>query len=268
MRSWSRSWRVKGRIWSATPRICLRLWAILCLLMRMRKRMLILRLDAPFGVFRTFAAGNFRSTAAFITPSAAYGLVLNIAGIDMRAPDDGRSVATSIRSQKLPALKIALGVRGELPRQQSMLQQLHNYPVGAVGRERKAIAKGNPYNISPVRRTFLTDIHAYIAIRGDKDFEEQIVKGLDGKSKRSYGLPFIGDNSFMPDWLEAVDHPEPARWYERIDETSEAGVREDITRLTITIDRMNMERTRSALFGPQQHPSTKIPERAWVSVVY
>ncbi|MCI5223847.1 MAG: CRISPR-associated protein Cas5, partial [Candidatus Electrothrix sp. AR4] len=102
--------------------------------------MLILRLDARFGVFRTFSAGSFRPTASFITPSAAYGLLLNIAGIDMRH-DDGKSVATLIRPQGLPAVDIALGARGELPRQQSMLQQLHNYPVGAAGKERKGAAK-------------------------------------------------------------------------------------------------------------------------------
>ena len=231
--------------------------------------MLILRLDAPFGVFRTFAAGNFRSTASFITPSAAYGLVLNIAGIDMRSPDDGRSVATLILPKELPAVDIALGVRGELPRQQSVLQQLHNYPVGAAGKERKAAAKGRPYNISPVRRTFLTDIHAYIAVRGDKILEEKVVEGLAGeKSTQRYGLPFIGDNSFLPDRLEVVEQPEPARWYERIDEKSEAGVREGATQLTITIDRINMERTCSALFAPQRQTSTEISDRAWVLVAY
>lgn len=231
--------------------------------------MLILRLDAPFGVFRTFAAGNFRPTASFITPSAAYGLVLNIAGIDMRSPDDGRSVATLIRLKELPAVDIALGVRGELPRQQSVLQQLHNYPVGAAGKERKTVAKGTPYNISPVRRTFLTDIHAYIAIRGDTTLEEKVVAGLAGeKTKRRYGLPFIGDNSFLPDRLEAVEQPELARWYERIDEKNEAGVREGVTRLTITIDRINTEHTCSALFAPHRRASTEIPERAWVPIAY
>jgi CRISPR-associated protein Cas5t len=94
--------------------------------------MLVLRLDAPFGVFRTFTAGSFRPTASFVTPSAAYGLLLNIAGIEMRH-DDGKSVATLIRPKGLPAVDIALGARGELPRQQSMFQQLHNYPVGNSG---------------------------------------------------------------------------------------------------------------------------------------
>jgi CRISPR-associated protein Cas5t len=229
--------------------------------------MLILRLDARFGVFRTFTAGSFRPTASFITPSAAYGLLLNIAGIEMRH-DDGKSVATLIRSQGLPSVDIALGARGELPRQQSMLQQLHNYPVGASGKEHKAAAKGSKYNITPVRRSFLSEIHAYIAVQGDEPLEERIIKGLNGESGRTYGLPFLGDNSFLPDRLEAVKQPEPARWYEVVDKEDEEGVRDDITRMTISIDRIKMENSRSALFAPQRQPGTAIPERAWVTVAY
>ncbi|WP_339137174.1 MAG: type I-MYXAN CRISPR-associated protein Cas5/Cmx5/DevS [Candidatus Electrothrix sp. GW3-4] len=229
--------------------------------------MLILRLDAPFGVFRTFTAGSFRPTASFITPSAAYGLLLNIAGIEMRH-DNGKSVATLIRPKGLPAVDIALGARGALPRQQSMFQQLHNYPVGTSGKEHKAAAKGNKYNITPTRRAFLSEIHAYIAVRGDEGLEEQVTKGLSGETARTYGLPFMGDNSFLPDRLEVVEQPEPARWYEVVDEADEDGVREDITRLTVIIDRIKMENTRSALFAPQQIPSAEIPERAWVRVAY
>ena len=110
--------------------------------------MLILRLDAPFGAFRTFTAGSFRPTASFITPSAAYGLLLNVAGIEMRY-DDGKAVATLIRSKGLPQVEMALGARGELPKQQSMFQQLHNYPVGSSGKEHREAAKGNKYNIIP-----------------------------------------------------------------------------------------------------------------------
>ncbi|CAK8713077.1 Type I-MYXAN CRISPR-associated protein Cas5/Cmx5/DevS [Candidatus Electrothrix aarhusensis] len=229
--------------------------------------MLVLRLDAPFGVFRTFTAGSFRPTASFVTPSAAYGLLLNIAGIEMRH-DDGKSVATLIRAKGLPAVDIALGARGELPMQQSMFQQLHNYPVGNSGKEHKAAAKGSKYNITPARRAFLSGIHAYIAVRGDEELEGQIIKGLAGETDRSYGLPFVGDNSFLPDRLEAVEEPEAARWYIPVAAEDEDEVREDITRLTISVDRISMHNTRSSLFAPQQVPSAEIPERSWVRVAY
>ena len=53
-------------------------------------------LQAKFAAFRPFVSGSFRPTAGFITPTAAYGLLLNIAGIEMRH-DDGQSVMTLIR---------------------------------------------------------------------------------------------------------------------------------------------------------------------------
>jgi CRISPR-associated protein Cas5t len=227
--------------------------------------MLVLRLDAPFAAFRTFTAGSFRPTASFVTPSAAYGLLLNIAGIEMRH-DDRKSVATLIRSKGLPKVEIALGSRGELPRQQSMFQQLHNYPVGNSGKEHQEAAKGSKYNITPARRAFLSGIHAYIAVRGDEALEEQVLDGLSGRSPRAYGLPFAGDNSFLPDRLEAVEKLKPARWYEPVAAEDEDGARDDITRLTVSIDRISQENTRSALFAPQKTPAAEIPESAWVTV--
>ena len=228
--------------------------------------MRILRLDAPFGVFRTFTAGSFRPTAGFITPSSAYGLLLNVAGIEMRH-DDGKSVATLIKGN-LPAMEIALGAVKNLPQQQSMFQQLHNYPVGTSGREHKDATKGNKYNITPARRSFLSNIHAYIAFRGSGKFENLVLDGLAGKLKRTYGLPFLGDNNFLIDRLELVETPNPARWYERIDENSRDETKQNITRLTITIDRVNMTNTVSALFAPTAQPTGTIPETAWVSVQY
>ena len=59
--------------------------------------MLHLRLKAPFGAFRTFTAGSYRPTAPFITPSAAYGLILNVAGIESWL-DDGQAAMTLINS--------------------------------------------------------------------------------------------------------------------------------------------------------------------------
>jgi len=61
--------------------------------------MLWLRIEAPFATCRTFTAGWYRPTATFLTPSAAYGLVLNLAGIDSRLREgaeghDGKTPAT------------------------------------------------------------------------------------------------------------------------------------------------------------------------------
>src|SRR5437868_14002039 len=102
--------------------------------------MLCLYAEAPFAACRTFTAGWYRPTATFLTPSAAYGLLLNVAGIESRLREeedshDGREPTSYLRD--LPSCEIALGLPGDcFPRLQSIYQQLHNYMVG--GKEKVA----------------------------------------------------------------------------------------------------------------------------------
>jgi CRISPR-associated protein Cas5t len=241
--------------------------------------MLCLYLQAPFGVFRTFTAGSFRPTAEFITPSAAYGLLLNVAGIEMRQ-DDEDNVMTLIKTD-LPSFHLALGAVS-FPLQHSIFQQLHNYPVGdepipdplypgkKIKKKEEGFrrCKGNKYNVTPVRRSFLSEIHAHICIDGNEEFEARIIEGLKGNSPRSYGLPFMGDNNFIIDKLEPIERPSEAHWFVPVSSDHEGGLKEHVTRLTITIDRADMSKTRSALFAPTEKPSKEIPESAWVEVGY
>src|SRR6476619_6346494 len=99
--------------------------------------MLRLYLEAPFAACRTFTAGWYRPTATFLTPSAAYGLLLNVAGIDSRLreedPGHNGSVPASLMQTGLPSVRLALGApKGDRPylRVSTVYQQLHNYPVG------------------------------------------------------------------------------------------------------------------------------------------
>ena len=93
-----------------------------------------LRVRAPFAAFRGFQAGVYRATSPVMPPSTAYGLLLNLAGIEMRGPMNG--VTTEIR-EGLPKLRIAVGA---ISTQEisTIYQQLHSYPVGASGKELNA----------------------------------------------------------------------------------------------------------------------------------
>jgi len=227
--------------------------------------MLYLYLQAPFAAFRTFTAGSFRPTAGFITPSAAYGLLLNVAGIEMRS-NEGKEVMTLIK-RGLPCFKLALGAL-KLPREQTIYQQLHNYPIGTTGKEHAPRTKGSKYNVVPARRAFLCDVRAYICIDADPAFEAAVADGLAGCGRRDYGLPFLGDNSFLIDRLEVVAQPSRVRWFELIGAADDDGFRDGITRLTITIDRKDIPGTRSSLFAPSRQATTEVPEAAWVDVGY
>lgn len=227
--------------------------------------MICLYVQAPFAVFRIFATGSFRSTAGFITPSAAYGLVLNIAGIESRF-DDGTSTMT-LTTPDLPQVKIALAALC-FPDGQSLYQQNHNYPVGKEAGARYApLAKGNKYNITPVRKEFLSNLQAYVCIEGNSKLEQGVRDGLAGRFNGTrYGLPFLGDNNFMIDVLREETDRQAAYWYEKVSENDSKGPRPRTTRLTLTIDRQNMAKTTSALFSPGSEKLLDIPESAWVTI--
>lgn len=236
--------------------------------------MLCLYIEAPFAVFRPFTAGSFRPTADFITPSAAYGLLMNIAGIETRFFDDTKPM-TLIKSEGLPKLKIALGapptkdnpLKISLPLKHSLFQQLHNYPVGNTGKERATDTKGTKYNIQPVRRSFLSNLKAFIMFEGAMEFERQFLEGIKGNLSTRYGIPFLGDNNFLVDKLIIREKTGPLFWYEKITGDT-GGILDDATRLTITIDRFDMSRTKTALFSPIRAPVENPPDSAWVEVAY
>lgn len=226
--------------------------------------MICFYLQAQFATFRAFTGGSFRPTAGFITPSAAYGLVLNVAGIEMRRDDD--KSAMSLIKKDLPPVRLALGAL-EMPNRHSILQQLHNYPIGNSGKEHAVNTKGNKYNIVPARREFLSNIRAYLCIDGNSQLESRVQGGLVGQRPRAYGLPFLGDNNFLIDRFERVDHLQPAYWFEVIGE-DQGRIREHITRLTLTIDRADMSCTCSSLFAPVEEKILGPPTGAWVEINY
>jgi CRISPR-associated protein Cas5t len=238
--------------------------------------MMYLYVQAPFAACRTFTAGWYRPTATFLTPSAAYGLILNVAGIESRLREEdvghGGKVPASLMRPGMPAVRLAVGAAATdegdpYPRVHTVYQQLHNYPVGASGQERAELAHGNKYNITPVRREFLSGLRAVIAMDGNPDLEERVRQGLRGKfNSDRYGLPFLGDNSFLLDRLEELSAAPTAYWYERVTEASADGPRPRTTRLTILIDRAELSRTTSALFAPTKDSSSVIPEIAWMVI--
>lgn len=237
--------------------------------------MLYLDLQAPFVACRTFTAGWYRPSASFLTPSAVYGLVLNIARIDsrLREEDDGHDGKTpaSLTRPGLPSLRIALGVpvASEFPRAQTIYQQLHNYPVGNDAGMPPEVSMGNKNNIAPVRRELLCGLRAVVGVDGSVDFENQFERGLRGELNHGrYGLPFIGDNQFLLDRLRRIDFdcvPE-VRWYEQLRDSEAARPRERTARLTIWIDRADMSKTRSALYAPARIATREPPPTAWTDI--
>jgi len=225
-------------------------------------KQVFLRLHAPFAAFRPLQAGAYRVTAPVMPPSAALGLLLNLAGIEMRDP--APRVTTAIRDD-VPRLCLAVGTLRS-PGVCSLYQQLHSYPVGASGKELAKRTHGAKYWIAPVRRELLVDYEGIVGVVSDSsELLTRMRLGLRGEHRdKRYGLPFAGDNSFLFDRIEFADSPPPTYWYEKI--SGDSGPREGSCRLTIGIDREDNTRTTVGLFAPVREPSPSPPENAWVWV--
>lgn len=225
--------------------------------------MLLLRLKAPFAAFRLLQAGRFRSTAPTMSPTAAYGLLLNLAAIETR---DWRKIAKSATPmlKNLPKAEIAIANLVE-PETATLLQQLHNVPVGKVPPENWERTKGCKPNIKPVRREVLVDFEAVVAVRCEEELRSRIVAGLNGEfNSDRYGLPFAGDNNFLFDEIEVLSAIEPVAWYSRMadDDLPRPGV----CRLTTWIDRDKSHQTKVEPFAPVSDPTVEPPPGAWTSL--
>lgn len=219
-----------------------------------------LRIKAPFAAFRGFQAGVYRSTAPVIPPSAAYGLILNLAGIEMRDTKNG--VTTEIR-QDLPVMRLAIGVK-QSSEKSSMYQQLHSYPVGNSGKDLAPLAKGAKFWITPVRRELLIDYEGIIGVQTeDETLLETIEKGLRGELEiNRYGLPFAGDNNFLFDKIEVLAAPpEKVVWYVR-HQTDDKAVKGSC-RLYVGINRTDNSKTTSFVYVPKENLTAPLPEIAW-----
>jgi CRISPR-associated protein Cas5t len=232
-----------------------------------------LRIRAPFAAFRSFQAGVYRATAPIMPPSAAYGLVLNLAGIEMRDPAPG---PTTLIRQDLPPLRLAIGLpskqlsNGEtVPKTVSevctLYQQLHSYPVGISGQELKQRTHGAKYWIVPVRREFLVGLDIVLGIQtNEAELLKNVTQGLRGELNKSrYGLPFAGDNNFLFDRIDVLNTPPSTIWYVQM-QPDDPPMRSSY-RLTVGINRADNSKTTSNLYAPlmEANANNEPPELAW-----
>jgi CRISPR-associated protein Cas5t len=226
---------------------------------------LYIQVQAPFAAFRGFEAGDYLATAPTITYSAAWGLLLNFAGVETRLETDlsdkNYNKTTLIRSDA-PPLKIAIGsVKPSTV--SSLYQHSHVYTVGNTDklRSKNSVCPSYKQHIRPCRKEFLVDFDVQLAVEGDPLLLERLAKGIQGDIPASYGIPFLGDNSFLIDCVKVLEEPLEVPWYERLGH--EQTLRRGSCRLTVGIDRADSSRTTVALVAPSRNPSGGPPEAAW-----
>ena len=189
--------------------------------------MLCLYVEAPFAACRTFTAGWYRPTATFLTPSAAYGLLLNVAGIESRLREedeghDGKVPASLTAAGPAAGARWPWACRGRrrrrrIPRVQTVYQQLHNYPVGTSGqRPGRVGARATSTTSRRFAANSSSSLRAVIALDGNADLEDRVRRGLAANSTPA--ATACRSSATTPScstvWKSCRPLPE-AHWYER-----------------------------------------------------
>ena len=209
-----------------------------------------LRVVAPFAAYRPMQAGSLRATLPVMTYSAAWGLVLNLAGIETR---QGINQTTTGINPDAPSLRITIGMPTTVPGISSLFQQGHSYPVGNASQHLQEGTKGAKYHIAPVRREVLVGLDVVLGVEGDSEVTRRIRDGLVGRGDwPRYGLPFAGDNNLLFDRIDLLSSAPPCRWYTPIDLSAKP--RQGATRLSRAITSIS---TTAAM--PSSSAITRLP---------
>ena len=222
-----------------------------------------LHVRAPFATYSTLRAGTYRDTMPIMPPSAAYGLILNLAGIEMRG--NSQQPITPIREEEAP-LKLAFGrIAGTSSDISILLQHMHNYPVGSTGKEHKTKTHGSKYGIEPTYRETIVNLDMMLGIIADSTLISRVKQGLAvGDDRPRYGFPFAGDNSYLFDRIDCLDEPLLSHWFVSIDSILE--LESGAISLTVEIDRHVPSKTKSLLFSTTKDSLNSLPDRDWLSM--
>ncbi len=217
--------------------------------------MIYVYFKAPFGTFKPFQSVEMLATAEFLTPSAAYGLLLGLAGIDR------------IHKKRFAGARIALGLK-QLPRCGRLYQQLHVIPQSKPQQpgeyeRRRELAKGRKLSIRTFWKEVLYDLEGYIGL-DHPELEAMVDQGINQPTEISYwGLPFLGDNNFFVERLEIEKSPSPCCWLRPL-AGNESPQGERLFYLPIWTDYENNSSSNSQLFSLTEMRDE--PREAWVSI--
>jgi CRISPR-associated protein Cas5t len=244
---------------------------------------IIIDFDAPFFSYREFNTGDYSYSLPVIPHSAAYGLVLNLAGIEIKG-DKIESMCGSFkckRNTNTPNLGIAVGFVS-FDGISCLIHQYHKYTQSysclspyeweenqdgtfSVKENTKGVKssisnlkkdyQGRKWSIGIVKREYLTNYHGVIGVRGDKFLIEKIKHGID----ECFGsIPFAGDRNLMFSKI-SINNPE-ANWLstKKIQNCKSL-------ELSTKIDRVNSHRTVREIFYIDDKKSNKPSEFSWVN---
>lgn len=232
----------------------------------------IIELKAPFFSYREFNTGGYQYTLPVIPHSSAYGLALNLAGIEMKSdvPKKYSGSYVFYPAINTPKLEVAVGLIscggfGALTHQyhrfvvtyRSTKENPRPSPKGNTNTT--LVAKeygGRKFDIGIIQREYLSDFHGVIAVRGNQNLVEKIIEGTN----ICYGgIPYSGQRNLFFSEINCVNNVS-AYWF--------SAKKQNITKavnLTSSIDRADTTKTKRKIWYIMDEMLITPPDSSWES---
>lgn len=216
---------------------------------------LILHIKAPCGVSRQLSTENHRGTYPILSHTTLYGLLCNLAGVEMREYDS--IVGNMVIKDNLPTLGIRIGYV-KIPMQSRLFEHTLKLMKNAelkngLGETRRVCRQF----IKPKRSDYLVDLDFYVEVLCDIDLINRMkrylsginVDPIKGTDTTRYGLPFIGSNSCTIQSIDVVDvYPDQLFWVNRMSVSTQKEHLLGVS-MPVWIDRRNPNNTKYQQFS-------------------
>lgn len=219
--------------------------------------------EAPQAAFKGLTGGSYRPSYPIMPPTAAWGMILNLARINTNRAMEGRNKLSSVKFD-LPSGRVAIGVRYH-PTKSTLYTQAHHYLVGSAGKELAAQCHGQKSWIAPVTREILIDLSMVIGVQCSTEIRSRVEAAISGDLKDPrFSIPFAGESGFMFSSLSLVDEPPMAFWYRPVlpGEDPQPGV----CSLPVKVDFADSAKSCYRLFAPTENPMPAPPSGVWVDM--
>ena len=217
---------------------------------------LILHIKAPLGVSRQLSTESHRGTYPVLSHTTLYGLLCNLAGVEMRVYDPNfKNMA--IRTD-LPKIGIRVGYVS-LPMHSRLFEHtLKKMKNGDKKSEIGDVGKACRQFIKPKRTDYLTKLDLYVEVSARSELIDRIrryITGVNvdtilGTDKVRYGLPFIGTNNCTVQSIDIVDtFPDgELYWLNHMTKTTQK-THEFAVSMPVWIDRQHVNNTKVGYFS-------------------
>ena len=216
---------------------------------------IVLHVKAPMGTSRHYNINKYRATHPVLSLSTLYGMLSNLAGINMRKWDD--TCRNNIIRDDLPDMNISIGY-AKLP----IVSTLYEHTLKMMENDNykkklgDKLVKQCRQSIEPKRTDYLIGLDFWVTVEADAEIIRRIrnyaingiVDPMMNDTCNRYGVLFIGSSNCMVNYI--AEDPIPDELFWMVPMTQATRKKHVIgASLPVWIDRKTPENTRYGNFS-------------------